>query len=224
MRQPRLFGGVEHARSLRALVQRSSRPRVRCEVGGVTTRTGPRDWSYVRGRHGFSKIRGSKGFAYESRGKFYARVTIAAQKRKEVLGSPWCTSLDAARERAHVLQAPDVMRSAKSRHRSGHTTLSMLRRYERDVRRWRELGEGAPRCRRRRDRASPTRTCRQTCRQTQNRSPRNHVTIEKCAGGELNPYALRQQNLKSAASASFATRARDFCPIPIRFFRFPWGP
>jgi len=28
--------------------------------------------------------------------------------------------------------------------RTGRTTLAMLRRYERDVRRWRELGEGAP--------------------------------------------------------------------------------
>ncbi len=50
------------------------------------------------------KIRESKGFAYESRGKFYARVTIAPQKRNEMALS-WCTSLGAARARAHVLQA-----------------------------------------------------------------------------------------------------------------------
>jgi hypothetical protein len=50
------------------------------------------------------KIRESKGFAYESRRKFYARVTIAPQSRQEV-ALPWCAALDAARERAHVLQS-----------------------------------------------------------------------------------------------------------------------
>ncbi len=50
------------------------------------------------------KFRESKGFAYESRGKFYARVTVAPQEREEV-ALPWCVSLDVARERAHALQA-----------------------------------------------------------------------------------------------------------------------
>jgi integrase len=49
-------------------------------------------------------IRASKGFAYESRGRFYARITVAAQTREEV-SLPWCTLLDAARSRAHALQS-----------------------------------------------------------------------------------------------------------------------
>jgi len=51
-----------------------------------------------------AKIRPSNGFAYESRGRFYARVTVASGRRQE-LSLPWCTSLDAARSRAHSLQS-----------------------------------------------------------------------------------------------------------------------
>lgn len=51
-----------------------------------------------------TKIHASNGFAYESRGRFYARVTVAPQDREDV-SLPWCTALDAANERAHVLQA-----------------------------------------------------------------------------------------------------------------------
>jgi integrase len=50
-----------------------------------------------------NKIRSSNGFAYASRGKFYARVTVAPQRRQEVSLS-WAASLDLAQERAHALQ------------------------------------------------------------------------------------------------------------------------
>jgi integrase len=50
-----------------------------------------------------AKMRESTGGAYESRGKFFARVTVAPQKREGVL-LPWCTSLDAAKARAVPLQ------------------------------------------------------------------------------------------------------------------------
>jgi integrase len=51
-----------------------------------------------------TKIRESQGGAYESRGKFYARVTVAPQDRRSAL-LPWCASLDAAQARANVVQA-----------------------------------------------------------------------------------------------------------------------
>ena len=50
-----------------------------------------------------TKIRESKGGACEIRGKFYARVTTAAQKRTPVL-VPWATSLEEADARAKTLQ------------------------------------------------------------------------------------------------------------------------
>jgi hypothetical protein len=50
-----------------------------------------------------NKIRESKGFAYESRGRFYARITVAPQRRREVALSS-CASLDVAQGRAHALQ------------------------------------------------------------------------------------------------------------------------
>ncbi len=49
------------------------------------------------------KIREAKGGAYESRGKFYMRVTVGPQQRRSEL-LPWCTTLDAAQERANVIQ------------------------------------------------------------------------------------------------------------------------
>ena len=50
-----------------------------------------------------TKMREATGGAYESRGKFYARVTMAAQDRRGVL-LPWCATLDAAKVRAVALQ------------------------------------------------------------------------------------------------------------------------
>jgi integrase len=50
-----------------------------------------------------TKIRDATGGAFQSRGKFYARVTIAPQKQSAVL-LPWCTTLDDAKGRGHALQ------------------------------------------------------------------------------------------------------------------------
>ena len=49
------------------------------------------------------KLRESKGSAFESRGRFFMRVTVAPQKRSAEL-LPWCTSLAAAKERAGAVQ------------------------------------------------------------------------------------------------------------------------
>lgn len=49
------------------------------------------------------KLRSSQGGAYCVRGAYFARVTVAPQKRKAVK-LPWCTSMEDARERAGVLQ------------------------------------------------------------------------------------------------------------------------
>jgi len=54
-------------------------------------------------RSGTMKLRESKGGAYEKRGRLFIRVTIGAQQRRGEL-LPWCTSLDAAQERANVVQ------------------------------------------------------------------------------------------------------------------------
>lgn len=50
------------------------------------------------------KLRDSTGGAYESRGRFFMRITVAPQKRPAKL-LPWCASLDDAKERTHVTQA-----------------------------------------------------------------------------------------------------------------------
>jgi integrase len=51
-----------------------------------------------------TKIRESRGGAYEKRGAFFMRITIGPQKRRaEHL--PWCTSLADAQARAEVVQA-----------------------------------------------------------------------------------------------------------------------
>ena len=51
-----------------------------------------------------TKVRESRGTAFESRGKFFMYVTIAPQDRRaKVL--PWCASLDAAKARALEVQA-----------------------------------------------------------------------------------------------------------------------
>ena len=47
--------------------------------------------------------RKASGGAYEKRGKFYARVTVAANDRTPI-ALPWATNLEAAQARAHVLQ------------------------------------------------------------------------------------------------------------------------
>jgi integrase len=49
------------------------------------------------------KLRASKGSAYENRGKFFIRVTVAPQKRQAEL-APRATTLEAAEARAKVVQ------------------------------------------------------------------------------------------------------------------------
>jgi integrase len=50
------------------------------------------------------KLRQSTGGAYESRGKFYMRVTVAAQRRASEL-LPWCMTLADAHARANTVQS-----------------------------------------------------------------------------------------------------------------------
>jgi integrase len=81
--------------------------------------------------------------------------------------------------------------------RTGHTTLAMLRRYERDVRRWRELGEGNP--------VDPDTAISEIATAfavanavapVESAVSGTAVAPRKCTGGESNPYALRRRNLK----------------------------
>jgi integrase len=84
--------------------------------------------------------------------------------------------------------------------RTGHTSLGMLRTYERDVRQWRELGEAPV------DAADAIPEFAATSMAAEVVAPLAHtvpplaVTIEKCTGRESNPYALRRRNLNSACT------------------------
>jgi integrase len=102
--------------------------------------------------------------------------------------------------------------------RTGHTSLGMLRTYERDVRRWRELGEApvdvalaipeiAAALAKREVAPVPSSSAAPKhevaaalaaahAAATRARTvPLPAVTIEKCTGRESNPYALRRRNL-----------------------------
>ena len=102
--------------------------------------------------------------------------------------------------------------------RTGHTSLGMLRTYERDVRRWRELGEApvdvalaipeiAAALAKREVAPVPSSSAAPKhevaaalaaahAAATRARTvPPPAVTIEKCTGRESNPYALRRRNL-----------------------------
>jgi integrase len=71
----------------------------------VHTRSGQlRKAAQVKQSRTGDAVRDAKGGAYEKRGRFFARVTVAPQKRPAVLLS-WCTDLGHARTRAHALQA-----------------------------------------------------------------------------------------------------------------------
>jgi hypothetical protein len=81
--------------------------------------------------------------------------------------------------------------------RSGHTTLSMLRRYERDVRRWRELGEVAPvEAQAAIPELTDTFVSANVSAEQAGRDRRGRATSRKCTGRDLNPYASRRRNLK----------------------------
>jgi|GEM_PF-2925195 hypothetical protein len=78
------------------------------------------------------------------------------------------------------------------------TTLGMLRTYERDVRRWRELGESPVEA----DTAIPEFAAAFAAAERGGKSNNSIldsvVSIRKCTGRESNPYALRRRNLNSA--------------------------
>ena len=59
--------------------------------------------------------RAPKGGAFESRDRFFARVTVDTGKRTSV-ALPWATSLDAARERACILQGLTTALRAAGEH------------------------------------------------------------------------------------------------------------
>ncbi len=95
--------------------------------------------------------------------------------------------------------------------RTGHTSLGMLRTYERDVRRWRELGEapvdaggGNPRgcCH-----ARAAMAAAQVAATAGPTSSAAHGNYAKVHGKGVEPLRLAAAEPKSAASASFATRA-----------------
>lgn len=101
-----------------------------------------------------------------------------------------------ARSRARMIRRlPGRSSARRITDRSGHTTLGMLRTYERDVRRWRELGEAPVAA----DGAIPeltdTNVSANVSRSVPKRPGTRTVTIRKCTGRELNPYALRRRNL-----------------------------
>jgi hypothetical protein len=78
--------------------------------------------------------------------------------------------------------------------RAGHTSLGMLRTYERDVRRWRELGE-APL-----DVAAAipevaAALAAADSKTTPESVPSLAAAPRKCTGRDLNPYAFRRRNL-----------------------------
>ena len=91
--------------------------------------------------------------------------------------------------------------------RSGHTTLPMLRTYERDVRRWRELGETPVAV----DRAIPEVAAANTAANAAASSGSGDTEPPpkpmKVHGRGVEPLRLAAAEPKSAASASFATRA-----------------
>jgi hypothetical protein len=79
--------------------------------------------------------------------------------------------------------------------RTGHTSMGMLRTYERDVRRWRELGEAPVEA----DRAIPEIAAAFAVANAV-ASPGSgggtpNASTQKCTGRDLNPYAFRRRNL-----------------------------
>lgn len=74
-------------------------------MSNVTTRGGPVAMANARARALVvpPKVRNATGGGYESRGKLFARVTVAAQDRRGVL-LPWCTSKPDAIARGKALQ------------------------------------------------------------------------------------------------------------------------
>jgi hypothetical protein len=80
--------------------------------------------------------------------------------------------------------------------RSGHATLGTLRTYERDVRRWRELGEAPVDVAEAIPEFAATSVAAEVAAPADKPGPPIAVAMRKCTGGESNPYALRRRNLK----------------------------
>ncbi len=60
-----------------------------------------------------TRIRESTGGAFESRRRFFIRITVAPQKR-QAEHAPWATSLSAANARARIVQGwVDRLRAAR---------------------------------------------------------------------------------------------------------------
>jgi integrase len=99
----------------------------------------------------------------------------------------------------HVLWLPD---------RTGHATLAMLRRYERDVRRWRELGEGAPVDA---DAVIPeiaaAFTAANAAAPGRDSGPQVAATTRKCTGRDLNPKGRHFASRR--CRSFFVVRVRD---------------
>ena len=93
--------------------------------------------------------------------------------------------------------------------RSGHTSLGMLRTYERDVRRWRELGEAPVNAVSAIPELADTNMSANVSAATSSSTPRRRSKDAKVHGKGVEPLRLAAAEPKSAASASFATRARD---------------
>jgi hypothetical protein len=71
----------------------------------------------------------------------------------------------------------------------------MLRRYERDVRLWRELDETPIDIADAIPEFAATSLAAEVAAPLARTVPPIEVAIEKCTGGESNPYALRRRNL-----------------------------
>jgi hypothetical protein len=93
--------------------------------------------------------------------------------------------------------------------RSGHTSLGMLRTYERDVRRWRELGETPVEA----DVAIPelaaANTAANAAAEPQSVKRPSKATSEKCTGRESNPS--KWHFVSRRCRSSFVARVRESC-------------
>jgi hypothetical protein len=178
--------------------------------------------------------------AWEKLAPLYRSHCEAAGIKRERLFQKKANKL---RLRAHDMRAFFVTAGMFDGHdalwitdRSGHTTLGMLRTYERDVRRWRELGERPVDA----DVAIPEFAAAFAAAKRGSNSGgaprRGSANTRKCTGRESNPYALRRRNLNplrlpvsppvrvgsenSASSSGRVTDARShLADAGIRTFR-----
>jgi hypothetical protein len=96
--------------------------------------------------------------------------------------------------------------------RTGHTSLGMLRTYERDVRRWRELGEAPVEVAAAIPEVAATLAAALAAANSKTSPepvPPLAAATRKCTGRESNPYALRRRNLKPGADEGSFTIVQD---------------